>query len=66
VADRDRARAWLLLSVALFVVTYNFLETPWLRAFNVLWVVFVIVAVEAARYWQPSVLKSTADRSQRP
>jgi exopolysaccharide production protein ExoQ len=57
VADRNRARGWLLLSVALFIVIYNFLETLWMRAFDMLWVVFVIAAVEAARHWQPALLK---------
>jgi O-antigen ligase len=63
VADRDGARAWFLLSVALFIIIYNFLETLWLRAFDLLWVVFVIVAVEAARYWQPAPLKRPAQGS---
>jgi exopolysaccharide production protein ExoQ len=52
VADRDRARAWLLLSLALFVIFDNFLETVWMRGFHVLWLVFVVVAAEAARYSQ--------------
>jgi len=52
VAEYDLRRAWLLLTVALFIIVYNFLETLWLRAFDLLWVVFVIVAVEAARYWR--------------
>jgi exopolysaccharide production protein ExoQ len=60
VADRDRARAWLLLSVVLFIIIYNFLESLWMRAFDLLWVVFVIVAVEAARNWQPVLLKRPA------
>jgi exopolysaccharide production protein ExoQ len=58
VAEFNLRRAWLLLTVALFIMIYNFLETLWLRAFDLLWVVFVIVAVEAARYWHrasPSV-----------
>jgi len=63
VAERDNKRAWLLLSVALFIIIYNFLETLWLRAFDMSWVVFVIVAVEAARYSQPSQLKAAAQRS---
>jgi O-antigen ligase len=53
VADRDRARAWLLLSLVLFIILYNFLETLWMRAFDLLWVVFVIAAAEIARHWQP-------------
>jgi O-antigen ligase len=52
VAKRNFGKAWLLLSIALFIMLYDFLETLWLRAFDLLWVVFVIVAVEAARYWR--------------
>jgi O-antigen ligase len=64
VAERDNKRAWLLLSVALFIVIYNLLETLWLRAFDMSWVVFVIVAVDAARYWQqPSLRKEPVQRS---
>ena len=54
VAERDTKRAWLLLTVALFIAIYNFLESLWLRAFDMSWVVFVIVAVDAARYWPSS------------
>jgi exopolysaccharide production protein ExoQ len=54
VADRDPARAWLVLSLALFVILYNFLESLWMRGFEFLWVVFVMVAVEAGRYWKSS------------
>ena len=53
VADRDPARAWLLLSIALFIALVNFLEAGWLRGTDVLWVMFVVVVAEAARYWQP-------------
>ena len=53
VADRDRARAWLLLSLAIFIIFYNCLESLWMRGFEFLWVVFVIVAAEIARYWRP-------------
>ena len=51
VADRDGIRAWLVLSLALFVIADNFLETSWVRP-NIVWMVFVIVAIEIARYWQ--------------
>ena len=40
VADRDPARAWLVLSLALFIIFYNFLESLWMRGFEFLWVVF--------------------------
>lgn len=54
VADRDRARAWVVLSVALFVMMHNGLETTWLHAFEFLWIVFLILAAEIARYWHPT------------
>jgi O-antigen ligase len=54
VADRDPARAWLLLSLALYVIIYNFLESQWMRGFEFLWVVFAIVAAETGRYWSGS------------
>jgi O-antigen ligase len=53
VADRNPVRAWLMLSLALFVILDNFLETVWMRGFGLLWVVFVIVAAEAGRYSRP-------------
>jgi exopolysaccharide production protein ExoQ len=51
VADLDFRRAWLVLSVALFVIIYNFLESMWMRGFEFLWVVFAIVAADIGRYW---------------
>ena len=51
VADRDTARAWLVLSLALYVIMYNFLESQWMHGFEFLWVVFAIVAAETGRYW---------------
>jgi len=53
VTDRDPARAWLLLSIALFISLQNFLESAWMEGAEALWFMFVIVAAEAARYWQP-------------
>jgi exopolysaccharide production protein ExoQ len=63
VADRDPARARLVLSVALYVILYNFLESLWMRGFEFLWVVFLIVAAEIARYWRPFPLRRVAYRS---
>lgn len=65
VADRDPTRARLLLSLALFVILYNFLESLWMRSFEFLWVVFLIVAAEISRYWQPFRLTRVAYRSRR-
>jgi O-antigen ligase len=54
VAQSDPRRAWLLFSLAFFVMITNGLETTWMRGFEVLWVVFLIVAAETARFWQPA------------
>jgi O-antigen ligase len=53
VADCDWSRAWILLSLALYVVLNNFLETSWMHGGELLWVVFVIVAAEIGRYCRP-------------
>jgi exopolysaccharide production protein ExoQ len=50
-AEIDLRRAWLALSLALFVIIYNFLESQWMRGFEFLWIMFVIVAVEIGQYW---------------
>jgi exopolysaccharide production protein ExoQ len=56
VLDRDPARAWLLLSLALFVILTNFLESNWMRGADTLWLIFVILSAEAGRYWRTSRL----------
>jgi exopolysaccharide production protein ExoQ len=53
VAYRDATRAWLLLSLALYIICFNYLESLWMRGFEFLWVAFLIVAAEIGRYWQP-------------
>jgi len=53
VAYRDPTRAWLLLSLALYIICFNYLESLWMRGFEFLWVVFLIIAAEIGRYWQP-------------
>jgi exopolysaccharide production protein ExoQ len=59
-AYRDGARAWLLLSLALYIICYNYLESLWMRGFEFLWVIFLIVAAESGRYWQPFAPTMTA------
>ena len=59
VADRDPARARLLLSFALFFILYNFFESLWMRSFEFLWVVFLITAAEIGRHWGPFPLRRT-------
>ena len=60
VADRDPVRAWIVLTLALYVILYNLLERLWLHGFEFLWVTFVIVAAEIGRYWQPFPLSRAA------
>jgi len=62
VADRNPARALLVLSLALFVIIYNFLESFWMRGVEFLWVLFLILVAEIARYWQPFALTKAAYR----
>jgi len=52
-AARNTARAWLVLSLALYIIVYNFLESLWMRGYEFLWLLFLILAAEIARYWQP-------------
>lgn len=66
VADRSPKRAWILLSLVLFITIYDFLETLWMRGFDILWVVFVIVAAEIGRHWQPFPAGRVASPSRTP
>jgi O-antigen ligase len=59
-AERDRRRAWLLLSLALYIIMHNCLETTWMRGFELMWVVFAIVAAEIGRHWQALPPKTVA------
>jgi O-antigen ligase len=54
VADRDLRRAWLLLSLALFVIMTNMIESVWMRGQDMQWVLFLVVVAEIARYWAPT------------
>lgn len=60
VARRDPARAWLVLSLALYFICFNYLESLWMRGFEFLWVVFLIVVAEIGRYWKPLPQMSAA------
>ena len=53
VADHNPARAWSILSLALYVILYNLTESVWLRSFEFLWVTFLILVVEVARCLSP-------------
>jgi O-antigen ligase len=60
VADRDPARAWLVLSLAIFIILTNFLESGWMHGGDILWVIFAIVVAEIARSSHASSVSSYA------
>jgi exopolysaccharide production protein ExoQ len=62
-ADRDPARARLVLSLALYIILYNLLESFWMRGYETLWVVFLIVVAETGRSWQRFPQTGIANRS---
>jgi O-antigen ligase len=66
VAHRDPGRAWLLLSLALYIMIHNGLESTWMRGAEIMWVVFVIVAAEIAKYWQRFPLTQAAHGASLP
>jgi len=59
VADRDPARARIVLSLALYIIIHNFLESLWMKGYEFLWVLFLLLAADIARYWQPSAQMRT-------
>lgn len=63
VHDRNPARAQLLLSLALFVICWNYFESIWVRGYEFLWVLFIFVVVEIARYWQPLPVRKVVRKS---
>jgi O-antigen ligase len=66
VADRDFVRAWILLSLAIHIIVTNGLESVWMRGFEMLWIVFLIVAAEIGRHRRAFSLTRALDRSKRP
>ena len=65
VADRDFARARHLLSLALFFIMWNYFESLWMRGFEFLWLMFLIVVAEIARYWRIVPVSTAAYRLRR-
>ena len=63
VADRDPAKALLVLSLALYVMVHNLLESLWMRGAEFLWLLFLFLVVEIARYWRPFPRRRAAPRS---
>jgi exopolysaccharide production protein ExoQ len=52
IAKQDFARGWMLLSITLFIIFNNHLESSWMHSGDFLWVVFVMVCAEASKGWQ--------------
>jgi exopolysaccharide production protein ExoQ len=63
VADRYYGRAWSMLTIALYVIIYNGLESFWMRGYEFLWVVFLVLAVDIRRYLLPLPITSAAERA---
>ena len=51
VADREPGRGWFLLTIALYVIVTNFIETGWMHGTDMLWLIFLIVVAETGRCW---------------
>jgi exopolysaccharide production protein ExoQ len=49
-AEQQPARSWFLLSLALYVILQNFLESSWMHGMDMLWLIFLFVAAEAGRF----------------
>ncbi len=62
-ADRDFVRAWLILSLAFLIIITNGLESLWMRGFEMLWIVFLILAAEVGRNWRPLLSSRPAFRT---
>jgi hypothetical protein len=55
-----------MLAVALHLILYNFFESFWMRGTEILWVAFVILAVDIARYWKPFSTGTASARIEGP
>lgn len=65
-ADRDFVRAWFVLSLVVYIIITNGLESLWMRGFEMMWVVFLILAAEIGRHWRPLLSVRWAYRPRRP
>jgi len=52
VANRDPARAWVMLSLAIFNIFHNLLESAWMHGNELGWMTFALVAAETGRCWR--------------
>src|SRR5262249_22240677 len=52
VANPDPARAWVMLSLAIFMIFHNLLESSWMHGSEFGWMTFALVAAETGRCWR--------------
>lgn len=50
IVGKSVVHAWSLLSLTSYILMYNFIETGWLKGYEILWVMFLVVAAETARF----------------
>jgi O-antigen ligase len=60
VAEREPRRAWLGMTLALFIILTNFIETTFLHSYDVLWLLFLVLAAEPAQRPASTVTKFPA------
>jgi hypothetical protein len=58
VRRKDPRRAWLFLSVTIYAILVNFIDTAWL-GLNQLWMLQLVVVAETVRYSRSSNSGST-------
>lgn len=49
---RNPIRTWLFVTIGVYAVLVNYLDTVWFVPYDPLWILFIIVAAEGARYSQ--------------
>lgn len=49
---RNPLRTWLFVTIGVYAVLVNYLDTVWFIPYDPLWILFVILAAEGARYSQ--------------
>jgi O-antigen ligase len=53
VQDRDPTLAWLMLTLAIYVIIANMIESVWTRGGDFNWLMFLLVVAEVARFCGP-------------
>jgi exopolysaccharide production protein ExoQ len=56
VIDYDVKRGWVMLSVVLYVGIHNGLESTWMRGFEVMWIVLLIVVADVVQIRRQQII----------